>query len=133
MTAGRAGAVASPGRDRRERPATPDETETPPAAAAAAAGAAGEETDSPVRPGRQRRLLTVTLMICMGVVALEGTVVTTALPSVVGELQGLTLYPWVFSVYLLTSTTSVPVYGKLADVYGRKPLFLAGLSIFLLG
>jgi EmrB/QacA subfamily drug resistance transporter len=72
-------------------------------------------------------------MLCMGVVALEGTVVTTALPSVVGELQGLTLYPWVFSVYLLTSTTSVPVYGKLADVYGRKPLFLLGLLIFLLG
>ncbi len=90
-------------------------------------------TDSPVRPGRQRQLLTITLMICMGVVALEGTVVTTALPSVVGELQGLALYPWVFSVYLLTSTTSVPVYGKLADVYGRKPLFLIGLSIFLLG
>jgi EmrB/QacA subfamily drug resistance transporter len=69
----------------------------------------------------------------MGVVALEGTVVTTALPSVVGELQGLALYPWVFSVYLLTSTTSVPVYGKLADVYGRRPLFLAGLTLFLLG
>ena len=91
------------------------------------------ESPSPVRPGRQRRLLTATLMLCMGVVALEGTVVTTALPSVVGELQGLALYPWVFSVYLLTSTTSVPVYGKLADVYGRKPVFLAGLLIFLLG
>ncbi len=99
-------------------------------------GAAGDipiGTDAPVRPGRQRQLLTVTLMICMGVVALEGTVVTTALPSVVGELQGLSLYPWVFSVYLLTSTTSVPIYGKLADVYGRKPVFLAGLSLFLLG
>ncbi|MDQ3699440.1 MAG: MFS transporter [Chloroflexota bacterium] len=90
-------------------------------------------TDSPVRPGRQRRLLTVTLMIAMGVVALEGTVVTTALPSIVGELQGLSLYPWVFSVYLLTSTTSVPIYGKLADVYGRKPVFLAGLAVILLG
>jgi EmrB/QacA subfamily drug resistance transporter len=101
-------------------------------AAAGAPGGAGE-SESPVRPGRQRRLLTATLMLCMGVVALEGTVVTTALPSVVGELQGLTLYPWVFSVYLLTSTTSVPVYGKLADVYGRKPLFLLGLLIFLLG
>ncbi|HVG95445.1 MAG TPA: MDR family MFS transporter [Chloroflexota bacterium] len=98
-----------------------------------AAPPAEEGTDSLVRPGRQRQLLTATLMICMGVVALEGTVVTTALPSVVGELQGLALYPWVFSVYLLTSTTSVPVYGKLADVYGRKPLFLIGLSIFLLG
>lgn len=98
-----------------------------------AADGAAPGTDSPVRPGRQRRLLTVTLMIAMGVVALEGTVVTTALPSIVGELQGLSLYPWVFSVYLLTSTTSVPIYGKLADVYGRKPVFLAGLAVFLLG
>jgi EmrB/QacA subfamily drug resistance transporter len=104
-------------------------------AAQDAAGEAAAETEleSPVRPGRQRRLLTVTLMITMGVVALEGTVVTTALPSVVGELRGLALYPWVFSMYLLTSTTSVPVYGKLADVYGRKPVFIAGLLVFLLG
>ena len=72
-------------------------------------------------------------MASMAVVALEGTVVTTALPSVVGELQGLTLYPWVFSIYLLASTTTVPIYGKLADVYGRKPVLLTGLGIFLLG
>src|SRR5687767_6339289 len=72
-------------------------------------------------------------MASMAVVALEGTVVTTALPSVVGELQGLTLYPWVFSIYLLASTTTVPIYGKLSDVYGRKPVLLTGLGIFLLG
>ncbi|HEX2184780.1 MAG TPA: MDR family MFS transporter, partial [Chloroflexota bacterium] len=93
----------------------------------------GADSAQLVRPGRQRQLLTATLMVAMGVVALEGTVVTTALPSVVGELQGLSLYPWVFSIYLLTSTTSVPVYGKLADIYGRKPVFMAGLSVFLLG
>lgn len=69
----------------------------------------------------------------MGVVALEGTVVTTAMPTIVGELQGVTLYPWVFSVYLLASTTTVPIYGKLADLYGRKPVFLVGLVVFLLG
>jgi EmrB/QacA subfamily drug resistance transporter len=72
-------------------------------------------------------------MLAMGTVALEGTVVTAAMPSVVGELQGLTLYPWVFSVYLLASTTTVPIYGKLADVYGRRPVFCFGLSVFLLG
>ncbi len=72
-------------------------------------------------------------MLAMAVVALEGTVVTTALPSVVGELQGLTLYPWVFSIFLLSSTTTVPIYGKLADVYGRKPVILAGLALFILG
>src|ERR671926_611871 len=89
--------------------------------------------DSPVRPGRPRQLLTAALMLSMAVVALEGTVVTTAMPSVVGQLQGLTLYPWVFSIYLLTSTTTVPIYGKLADIYGRKPLFLFGSTLFLVG
>lgn len=92
-----------------------------------------DSTESSVKPGRPRQLLTAALMLAMAVVALEGTVVTTALPSVVGELQGLTLYPWVFSIYLLASTTTVPIYGKLADVYGRKPVFLVGLSLFLLG
>src|SRR5581483_7907732 len=86
-----------------------------------------------VRPGRQRKLLTIGLMLAMGIAALEGTVVVTALPTIVGELQGIALYPWVFSVYLLTSTTSVPIYGKLADVYGRKPVFLVGLGLFLAG
>jgi EmrB/QacA subfamily drug resistance transporter len=89
--------------------------------------------DSPVAPGRPRQLLTVALMLAMAVVALEGTVVTTAMPSVVGQLQGLTLYPWVFSIYLLTSTTTVPIYGKLADLYGRRPVFLLGLALFLAG
>ena len=92
-----------------------------------------ETFDPPVPPGRPRQLLTVALMLSMGVVALEGTVVTTAMPSVVGQLHGLTLYPWVFSIYLLTSTTTVPIYGKLADVYGRKPVFLVGLGLFLVG
>ena len=55
-----------------------------------------------VPPGRPRQLLTAALMLAMAVVALEGTVVTTAMPSVVGQLQGLTLYPWVFSIYLLS-------------------------------
>jgi EmrB/QacA subfamily drug resistance transporter len=84
-------------------------------------------------PGRQRQLLTMSLLLAMAVVALEGTVVTTAMPSVVGELQGLTLYPWVFSIYLLASTTTVPIYGKLADIYGRKPVFVVGLTLFLGG
>src|SRR5919197_5801376 len=89
--------------------------------------------DPPVPPGRPRQLLTAAMMLAMGVVALEGTVVTTAMPSVVGQLHGLTLYPWVFSIYLLTSTTRVPIYGKRADVYGRKPVFLVGLALFLVG
>jgi MFS family permease len=69
----------------------------------------------------------------MAVIAIETTVVTTALPTVVGELQGLELYPWVFSAYLLSSTVTVPIFGKLADLYGRKPVILGGLWVFLLG
>ena len=84
--------------------------------------------DSPVPPGRQRQLLTVAMMLSMGVVALEGTVVTTAMPTVVGELHGLPLYPWVFSLYLLTTR---PGYLKplVTDPIGW--ILLAGMAIFL--
>jgi EmrB/QacA subfamily drug resistance transporter len=82
-------------------------------------------------PGR--RMITVGLMMAMAVIAVEVTVVVTALPTVIGELRGLELYPWVFSAYLLTSTVTVPIFGKLADLYGRKPIFLGGMAVFLLG
>ena len=67
----------------------------------------------------------------MAVVALETTVVVTALPTIAGELDRLDLYPWVFSAYLLTSTVTVPLYGKLADVFGRRRVFLFGMVVFL--
>lgn len=69
----------------------------------------------------------------MAVVALETTVVVTALPTIAGELDRLDLYPWVFSAYLLTSTVTVPLYGKLADVFGRRRVFLFGMVVFLAG
>src|SRR5688500_8874389 len=69
----------------------------------------------------------------MAVVALEVTVVTTALPTIVGEFDHLDLYPWVFSAYLLTSTVTVPLYGMLADLFGRKRVFLFGMVLFLVG
>src|SRR5260370_17397430 len=75
----------------------------------------------------------VALMLGMTLAALDTTIVGTAMPSIVGKLGGFSLYSWVFSVHLLTSTTSVPIYGKLADLYGRKPIFLFGTAIFLLG
>ena len=68
----------------------------------------------------------IALMLGMALAALDTTIVGTALPSIVGKLGGITLYSWVFSAYLLTSTTTVPIYGKLADLFGRKPLFLFG-------
>src|SRR5438105_5846322 len=78
-------------------------------------------------------IVTIALMLGMSLAALDTTIVGTALPSIVGKLGGITLYSWVFSAYLLTSTTTVPIYGKLADLYGRKPLFLFGSALFLLG
>src|SRR5215217_1551572 len=60
-------------------------------------------------------------------------IVATALPQIVGDLGGLTQYSWVFTAYLLATTVTVPLYGKLGDVYGRRPLFLIAICIFLVG
>src|SRR5437667_4103931 len=78
-------------------------------------------------------IVTIALMLGMSLAALDTTIVGTAMPSIVGKLGGIALYSWVFSIYLLTSTTTVPIYGKLADLYGRKPIFLFGSGLFLLG
>src|SRR2546428_12205300 len=69
----------------------------------------------------------------MALASLDTTIVFTALPTIVCKLGGISLYSWVFSIYLLTSTTTVPIYGKLADLFGRKPIFLFGSGLFLLG
>ena len=65
--------------------------------------------------------------------ALDQTIVGTALPRIVTELGGQSVYVWTFTIYLLTSTITVPFYGKLSDLYGRKPLLMIGIGIFLLG
>ena len=83
---------------------------------------------------RQARfVIVIALMLGMSLAALDTTIVGTALPSIVGKLGGFDLYSWVFSIYLLTSTTTVPIYGKLADLYGRKRVFLFGIAVFLVG
>ncbi|HLM75319.1 MAG TPA: MFS transporter, partial [Polyangiaceae bacterium] len=61
----------------------------------------------------------VALILSLFMAALEATVVSTAMPTVVGDLGGIHIYSWVFTAYLLTSTVAVPIYGKLADLYGR--------------
>lgn len=81
----------------------------------------------------QTVLLVFALMLGMSLAALDTTVVGTAMPTIIGKLGGVSLYSWVFSAYLLTSTTTVPIYGKLADLYGRRPVFVAGVGLFLLG
>src|SRR5689334_25415789 len=80
-----------------------------------------------------KAVVVVSMMLGMFLAALDTTIVGTAMPTIVGKLGGITLYSWVFSAYLLTSTVTVPIYGKLADLYGRKPIFLFGIVLFLLG
>lgn len=65
--------------------------------------------------------------------SLDQTITATAMPTVVQELGGVSLYSWVFSIYMLTSTTSMPIYGKLADLYGRKRMYMFGMAVFLVG
>ena len=83
---------------------------------------------------RQRRwLITAGVMTGMFIAALEATVVGTAMPTVIASLGGLNHYSWVFSAYLVTSTVTVPVWGKLSDLYGRRLLYQVGIGVFLLG
>ncbi len=89
--------------------------------------------DPVIGPSRARAIITIGLMLGMLIAAMESTVISTAMPTVIGDLHGIHLYPWVFSAYLLTSTATVPIYGKLADLFGRRRIFLIATGIFLLG
>lgn len=82
---------------------------------------------------RRRWAVTAGVMTGMFIAALEATVVGTAMPTVIATLGGLNHYSWVFSAYLVTSTVTVPVWGKLSDLYGRRLLYQIGIGIFLLG
>lgn len=81
----------------------------------------------------KRPLILASVMLGMFLAAIEATIVATAMPSIVSDLGGFSLYSWVFSAYLLTNAATVLVFGKLADLFGRKPIFVIGVSIFLTG
>lgn len=81
----------------------------------------------------KKKNLIISLMLAMFLAAVEGTIVTMATPTIARELHGFTWISLVFSVYLLTSAISTPVYGKLADLYGRKRMLSVGILIFLSG
>lgn len=81
----------------------------------------------------KKRNIVIAIMVAMFLGAVEGTVVTTAVPTIVKELNGFELISWVFSLYLLTSAISTPIYGKLCDLYGRKSILSIGIIIFLIG
>lgn len=82
---------------------------------------------------RRRWAVTIGVMTGMFIAALEATVVGTAMPTVIATLGGINHYSWVFSAYLVTSTVTVPVWGKLSDLFGRRLLYQIGIGIFLLG
>ncbi len=84
-------------------------------------------------PSSLRPLIVASVMMSMFMVAMEATIVSTAMPQIVAQLGGLRLYSWVFSSFLLTQTAATVIFGKLADLYGRKPVMLAGIGIFLVG
>ncbi len=81
----------------------------------------------------KRPLVLAAVMLAMFVSAVEATIVSTAMPSIASELGGFSKYSWVFSAYLLMSTVTVLLYGKLSDIFGRKRIFAVGMSLFLLG
>ena len=80
-----------------------------------------------------RTVVLASIMLAMFMAAIEGTIVATAIPSIVGDLGGFSLFSWVFSSFLLAQAVTIPIYGKLADLYGRKPVFTFGVVIFLIG
>jgi MFS family permease len=82
---------------------------------------------------RQLTLVMGALMTCLLLSALDQTIVATALPTIVGELGGLDHISWVITAYLLASTASVPLFGKISDIYGRKPMLQLTIVIFLVG
>ncbi|GAV24963.1 MFS transporter [Carboxydothermus islandicus] len=81
----------------------------------------------------RRNILLVGLILGMFFSALDQTVVGTAMPRIIGELGGLDILSWVTTAYMLTSTTFVPIAGKLADIYGRRIMYVSGLGLFMLG
>ncbi|MFI6207104.1 MFS transporter [Streptomyces sp. NPDC051041] len=90
------------------------------------------DTARPATAGR-RGAVVAALMLAMALAALDSTVVSTAVPQIVGDLGGFSVFSWLFSGYLLAVTVTLPVYGKLSDTFGRKPVLIAGAALFLLG
>lgn len=92
-----------------------------------------DEYEQPRFTRRETILTMVGVLMVMLLASLDQTIVSTALPRVIADLQGFDRYTWVSTAYLLTSTVTVPIYGKLSDLFGRKPIFLIGIVLFLAG
>src|ERR1700750_2487099 len=95
----------------------------------------GRRMTAPIQVGfrSERGPVLISLMLSTGLVAIDSTIIATAVPSVVRDLGGFAQFPWLFSVYLLAQAVSVPIYGKLSAPFRRRPIMLFGIGLFLLG
>lgn len=103
---------------------------TPPPAAETPAPAVAEAAR--FDPTRVRAVMAA-LILVSALAALESTVMSTAMPTIIGELRGLAVYSWVFSAYLLAATVTMPLYGRMADLYGRRRVLLGAIALFVAG
>ena len=92
-----------------------------------------EDRSANTGPPPHRPLVFVAALSTIFMVAIEGTIVATAMPTIVGALGGIDLFTWIFGAYLLTQAVLIPIYGRLSDIYGRKPVLLFGIGVFLVG
>jgi EmrB/QacA subfamily drug resistance transporter len=113
-------------RDLAVTPGGPDIQRAPAVEASASTSAPGG------KPERKSWVFAAALATIF-MAAIEGTIVATAMPTIVGDLGGFDLFSWVFSAYLLTQAVMIPIYGRLADLYGRKHVLLLGIAVFLIG
>jgi EmrB/QacA subfamily drug resistance transporter len=94
----------------------------------------GERIDyAAILPHRTKMIIMASVLLGLFLSALDGTIVATALPAIVSDLDGLALVGWISTGYLLASTAMVPIYGKLSDIYGRRPILVTGIVVFVLG
>ena len=108
--------------------------EPQPAPGANADAATTSEADSPIHVSSRARLeILGAVLLGLFLAALDQTIVGPILPRIVSDLNGVDYYTWVVTAYLLTSTVSVPIYGKLSDLFGRKPMLMIGIGLFLVG
>jgi EmrB/QacA subfamily drug resistance transporter len=107
-------------------------TERAPRADAAGAGTEGAQATNRI-VGSARWWALGAVLLTMFFSSLDQTVVSTAMPTIVADLRGVAIYAWVFTAYMLTSAITVPIYGRLSDIYGRKPFYIFGLAVFMVG
>jgi len=92
-----------------------------------------EDRKASTGPEQHRALVFAAALSTIFMAAMEGTIVATAMPTIVGALGGIDLFSWIFGAYLLTQAILIPIYGRLSDIYGRKPVLLFGIGVFLVG